>query len=267
MLTLPPHRQAFATSALLSLSSHHFQPVESSTRNPFFRNITFSALMKCNASHDEGRQKYIPRSYRSISFREEEESREDGSSSDRLLTFEEAVKLFNGREYYACHDLLESLWFESNDPLRTLFHALLQCAVAFYHLFNQNHKGAMMEMGEGLCKLRKLNLEEGPFYEFEQEISIVLNFIYQTQLELAACNEDFCLTMEQTERSYQLLEGFGAGERLYFLENNIDSQKNDITYIVFDPQTSYGATNLPCTRVKLPILEATRNHLIACENY
>lgn len=44
-----------------------------------------------------------------------------------------------------------------------------------------------MELGEGLCKLRKMNLESGPFYQFEIEISAVLDFIYHTQLELAAC--------------------------------------------------------------------------------
>ena len=55
----------------------------------------------------------------------------------------------------------------------------------------QNHRGAMMELGEGLCKLRKMNFESGRFYDFEQEISAVLNFIYNTQIELAAC-EFFC---------------------------------------------------------------------------
>lgn len=44
-----------------------------------------------------------------------------------------------------------------------------------------------MELGEGLCKLRKMNFEGGPFHKFEQEVSAVLEFIYQTQLELAAC--------------------------------------------------------------------------------
>lgn len=57
----------------------------------------------------------------------------------------------------------------------------------YYEGDMQNHKGAMMEMGESVCKLRKLNLEAGPFHEFEKDLSTVLNFIYQTQLELAAC--------------------------------------------------------------------------------
>lgn len=44
-----------------------------------------------------------------------------------------------------------------------------------------------MELGEGLCKLRKMNFRDGPLHDFEKEISAALDFIYQTQLELAAC--------------------------------------------------------------------------------
>ncbi|KAL9242501.1 hypothetical protein vseg_016493 [Gypsophila vaccaria] len=210
---------------------------------------------------------HLSKGRRSTLFEEEEEHSGNAAGYDSGLSrFEEAVEMFNQREYYACHDMLESMWYESNDPLRTLLHALLQCAVAFHHLFNQNHKGAMMEMGEGVCKLRKLNFDDGPFHEFEKQISGVLNFIYQTQLELAACNEDFCVAMEQNERSYQLLEGYGAGQRLYSLERK-DEETEGITYIVFDPRASYGATGLPRTRVLLPTLQATRDHLMACENY
>lgn len=54
----------------------------------------------------------------------------------------------------------------------------------------------MIELGEGLCKLRKLNFEGGPFLQFEQEISAVLEFIYQTQLEFAACEFKVFLTLE-----------------------------------------------------------------------
>ena len=44
-----------------------------------------------------------------------------------------------------------------------------------------------MELGEGLCKLRRMDFESGPFHQFEQEISAALDFIYHTQIELAAC--------------------------------------------------------------------------------
>ncbi|ONK77987.1 uncharacterized protein A4U43_C02F13030 [Asparagus officinalis] len=45
----------------------------------------------------------------------------------------------------------------------------------------------MMEMGEGLCKMRKMEFEkDGPLFRFEREVSEVLEFVYQTQKELAA---------------------------------------------------------------------------------
>ncbi|KAF7129264.1 hypothetical protein RHSIM_Rhsim10G0151800 [Rhododendron simsii] len=121
------------------------------------------------------------------SANEEEDDHEVARSSSGGASFSEAVELFNGGDYYKCHDVLESLWNDAEDPARTLIHGVLQCAVGFHHLFNKNHKGAMMELGEGLCKLRKMNFKGGPFLRFEQEISAVLDFIYQTQLEFAAC--------------------------------------------------------------------------------
>ncbi|XP_074320252.1 uncharacterized protein LOC141657039 [Silene latifolia] len=256
------HHQLALAFYTLSTPTHHHRLSPQTTS----LNLTKLDYYQNNRRGD----RHLLKSRRSILLEEEEEEERsnNGEDYDRLSRFEEAVKLFNEREYYACHDVLESLWYESNDPLRTLLHALLQCAVAFHHLFNQNHKGAMMEFGEGVCKLRKLNLNEGPFHEFEQQISCVLNFIYNTQLELAACNEDFCVEMEQNERSYQLLQGFGAGQRLYVLEEKDDGETmEDVTHIVFDPVASYGATGLPRTRVKLPTLQATRDHLIPFENY
>lgn len=143
----------------------------------------------------------------------------------------------------------------------------------------------MMELGEGLCKLKKMNFESGPFHQFEQEISEALDFIYQTQIELAACKwfffffnelraqffsfhwliisrnvtggDDLCLAMDQSERSYQLLGGYAAGEQLYSLQKDT----NDVTCVVFYPQRTYGSSEPP--KVKLPILNAREEHLIA----
>lgn len=61
---------------------------------------------------------------------EDEDDRDD-------YDFEEAVALFNDREYYKCHDFLEALWNDAQEPTRTLIHGILQCAVGFHHLFNQ----------------------------------------------------------------------------------------------------------------------------------
>lgn len=180
---------------------------------------------------------------------------------DDDCSFEEAVVLFNAREYYKCHDFLESLWNKAEEPTRTLIHGILQCAVGLHHLFNQNHKGAMMELGEGVCKLRKMNFKSGPFYEFEQEISAALDFIYQTQIELAACGDDVCVAMDRSERSYQLLGRYAAGQLLYTLQLQADDDEaNETVYIVFSSQRSYGGEP---PKVKLPILHATTQHLIS----
>lgn len=63
-----------------------------------------------------------------------DEDEEEGAEDHN---FDEAVALFNSREYYKCHDYLEAIWHEAEDPTRTLIHGILQCAVGFHHLFNQ----------------------------------------------------------------------------------------------------------------------------------
>ncbi|RWR83388.1 Protein of unknown function DUF309 [Cinnamomum micranthum f. kanehirae] len=179
----------------------------------------------------------------------------EGESDGQDSNFDCAVSHFNSRDFYRCHDFLEHLWYGAEEPRRTVIHGLLQCAVGFHHLFNQNHRGAMMELGEGLCKLRKMNFADGPLYDFEKEISAVLDFIYHTQLELAACTDDFCLAMDGSERSYQLLGTFAAGQHLYRLERDPD----DIQFIVFCPEASYSSGNP--AKVKIPTLHATEEHL------
>uniref|UniRef100_A0A0E0QRI6 Uncharacterized protein n=1 Tax=Oryza rufipogon TaxID=4529 RepID=A0A0E0QRI6_ORYRU len=137
-------------------------------------------------------------------------------------SFDSAVALFNGGEFHARHDVVEELWYTADEPTRTLPAAprILQCAVGFHHLFNQthdraqtqNHRGAMMELGESLCKLRKLRLDDttSPFSRFEKEVAAALNFTYRTQKELAACTDDLYLTMDGSVTSHQLLGNFAA---------------------------------------------------------
>ncbi|GAB4858029.1 hypothetical protein Ancab_015932 [Ancistrocladus abbreviatus] len=254
-----PHKLAscFSTSQL----PHPLPPSHSSIFSPFIIFLPYSSSSKRSYHHHHGHglglglwSSILCLSRRSRYFFDEED--EEGEQASLSSRFEEAVELFNRREFYACHDILESLWYSSPDPLRTLLHSILQCAVGFHHLFNQNHRGAMMELGEGLCKLRKMNFEGGPFYQFEQEISAVLDFIYQTQLEQAACSDDFCIAMDQTERSYQLLGGFAAGQHLY----HVESDPNHIQYIVFDHERAYSTA-----KVRLPKLHATAEHLTATE--
>lgn len=73
----------------------------------------------------------------SYRWRSGEEEEELGQRHSPGRGFEDAVLLFNRREYFECHDVLESIWLQAEEPVRTLVHAVLQCAVGFHHLLNQ----------------------------------------------------------------------------------------------------------------------------------
>lgn len=76
-------------------------------------------------------------------------------------------------------------------------------------------------------------------------------------------DDDFCVAMDRSERSYQLLGEYAAGHHLYELQ----IEPNDQTvHVVFRPRRSYNANADP-PRVKLPILNATTELLEALEYY
>jgi predicted metal-dependent hydrolase len=84
------------------------------------------------------------------------ESRDEVESS--LMAdprFGEAVRLFNGGEWYACHDGLEELWHETAGPLRPVLQGMLQLAVGQLHLERGNRRGATILTGEGLGRLQR----------------------------------------------------------------------------------------------------------------
>lgn len=68
-------------------------------------------------------------------------------------SFWQGVEEFRRGEFYACHDTLEALWIEAQDPDKTFFQGILQIAVACYHLGNQNWRGAVILLGEGTRRL------------------------------------------------------------------------------------------------------------------
>ncbi|MCS5690549.1 DUF309 domain-containing protein [Cyanobium sp. FGCU-6] len=66
---------------------------------------------------------------------------------------QQAIDLFNGGEWYACHDGFEELWHETQGPMRPVLQGILQIAVAHLHLERGNLRGATVLMGEGLGRL------------------------------------------------------------------------------------------------------------------
>ncbi|WP_013324946.1 DUF309 domain-containing protein [Gloeothece verrucosa] len=110
----------------------------------------------------------------------------------------QAVEEFNEQEFYACHDTLEALWMDSTEPLKTFYQGMLQIAVGCYHLENQNWRGAVILLGEGL---RKLNHYQ-PTYQGIDVESLVLD------------SQELLQTLQQTgpEQLSQVLEKLNASE-------------------------------------------------------
>jgi predicted metal-dependent hydrolase len=69
------------------------------------------------------------------------------------IEFWEGIEQFNSQDFYACHDTLEALWMEAGEPEKKFYQGILQIAVGFYHLGNQNWRGAVILLGEGINRL------------------------------------------------------------------------------------------------------------------
>jgi predicted metal-dependent hydrolase len=66
---------------------------------------------------------------------------------ERYLKF---FELFNERDFYECHEVLEDLWMETTGEERPYYQGLIQTATAFYHLENGNGAGARKLFTTGL---------------------------------------------------------------------------------------------------------------------
>jgi len=73
---------------------------------------------------------------------------------ERLMTEQEreqlwceGVRLFNAREFFACHDVLEEVWTETLGHERTFFHGMIHAAVALFHFSEGNLGGARKMYG------------------------------------------------------------------------------------------------------------------------
>ena len=65
----------------------------------------------------------------------------------------EGIELFNTKQFFRCHEVVEALWKEERGHLRQFYQGLIQLAVGFYHLTRQNPAGASTLLQEGQEKL------------------------------------------------------------------------------------------------------------------
>jgi len=68
--------------------------------------------------------------------------------------FAKGVALFNSRDFFDCHDVIEEIWLERRQKDRTFFQGIIHVAVGFYHLDNGNYKGSRSQLSKGVTKLQ-----------------------------------------------------------------------------------------------------------------
>jgi uncharacterized protein len=75
--------------------------------------------------------------------------------------FWQGVTQFNQGQFYDCHDTLEALWMEAPQSEKGFYQGILQIAVSLYHLDNQNWRGAVILLGEGINRLSRYQPQYG----------------------------------------------------------------------------------------------------------
>lgn len=102
------------------------------------------------------------------------------------LSLGRALSLFNRREFFECHEVLEDLWRPlPMGPEKIFLQGLLQVAVGYHHLQNRNFTGARNKLAEGLDKLETVTASD-----------------YRTGIELGAL-------IRAVQFSHQCLVGLG----------------------------------------------------------
>jgi predicted metal-dependent hydrolase len=55
----------------------------------------------------------------------------------------QAIREFNGREWFECHETVEDLWIGEEGEIRDFYQGIIQVAVALHHWRNGNFGGAV----------------------------------------------------------------------------------------------------------------------------
>lgn len=68
-----------------------------------------------------------------------------------------AIRQFNSRDWYNCHETLEDLWLGETGEVRNFLQGALQIAVALHHWRNGNHGGAVSLLESGVKYLSRVS--------------------------------------------------------------------------------------------------------------
>ena len=92
---------------------------------------------------------------------------------------QKGIQLFNHREFFRCHEVLEEAWTPERGPRRLFLQSLIHIAVGFYHFEGGNSMGAARQLKKGLRKLSRYlpTCEEIDTAELHRAVSAALEQI------------------------------------------------------------------------------------------
>ena len=77
------------------------------------------------------------------------------------ILFQKGIKAFNDRKFYDAHEYWEELWLDYKLDDSKFIQGLIQLAVSYYHLFNNNLNGAKSMISKCMGKLENFNKTRG----------------------------------------------------------------------------------------------------------
>ena len=90
--------------------------------------------------------------------------------------FQQGILAFNDRCYYDAHEYWEELWLDYKLKDATFIQGLIQLAVSYFHLYNNNLNGARSMIGKSLGKFEGIEMARG------MDISELKEKIKKTQI-------------------------------------------------------------------------------------
>jgi hypothetical protein len=77
----------------------------------------------------------------------------DETASAQTNALRKGVLLFNHQLFFEVHEVLEAQWVNETGEEKRFFQGLIQLAVAFHHLGNNNLRGALSLLRDGMAKI------------------------------------------------------------------------------------------------------------------
>jgi len=81
--------------------------------------------------------------------------------------------LFQSGLFFEAHEVLEAVWYELEEPQRTVVQGLIQIAVGMHHLGHENPRGAVSLFASGRAKLAR----QGPVFEGVEVSALLVGLV------------------------------------------------------------------------------------------